>query len=459
MSRARASRTVLLSALVLAGCLGGSRLDWAGAPRPFEPGRPSFAVDALPTRVDGAPAVTVVVGVVPAGLVFLPDGAGFAAPYEVLYRHYDARGKTLLGEHASTDTLRAASIEATQAFAPVVVRDTLATGPGRTQIEVILTDLGTRRQTRQRLAVDVPAFDGARAVLGPVRLAAAQGGGGFVARPGPDLAAGPDSLRATAELFDGRRMGEGRIVWRLLQIPADTAVAAAPYLLRAPARLLRYDAPETLLVQHGRVDPAARRQEVGFSLPALPRGIYRIEVEAGPADGHRLRGQRDVAVRSAGFPRITRLEEMIEALAYLARPREHARLMEPTEAEEQRRRFDAFWGRLVPDRQHAAALLQQYYERVEEANLRFTTYKEGWRTDRGMVFVILGEPILIDDRLDREVWHYSYDDRDALSTFVFHRRPLVGSGGRYQAYLLEREFFHEAAWRRALDRWRRGEVL
>ncbi|MDX1546791.1 MAG: GWxTD domain-containing protein, partial [Rhodothermales bacterium] len=352
-----------------------------------------------------------------------------------------------------------ASAEATQAFAPVVVRDTLAAGPGRTQIEVTLTDLGTRRQTRRRLAVDVPVFDGTRAVLGPVRLAAAHGGGGFVARPGPDLTAGHDSLRATAELFDGHRMGAGRIVWRLLRIPADTAVAAAPYLLRAPARLVRYDAPETLLVRHHRVDPSARRQEVSVSLPALPRGVYRVEAEAGLEAGHRLRGQRDVAVRSAGFPRIIRLEEMIEALAYLARPREHARLMEAAAAEEQRRRFDAFWGRLVPDRQQAASLLQRYYERVEEANLRFTTYKEGWRTDRGMVYIILGEPLLIDDRLDREVWHYSYDDRDALSTFVFHRRPLVGSGGRYHAYLLERQFFHEAAWRRAVDRWRRGDVL
>ena len=36
--------------------------------------------------------------------------------------------------------------------------------------------------------------------------------------------------------------------------------------------------------------------------------------------------------------------------------------------------------------------MRRYYARVEEANLRFSAFKPGWKTDRGMVYVRYGEP-------------------------------------------------------------------
>ncbi len=62
-------------------------------------------------------------------------------------------------------------------------------------------------------------------------------------------------------------------------------------------------------------------------------------------------------------------------------------------------------------------------------------------------------------QLEYEVWRYGYDDRDGRRVFVFNRRWLYASNGMFETFLLEREPFYETAWRRALQRWRRGEVL
>ena len=94
-----------------------------------------------------------------------------------------------------------------------------------------------------------------------------------------------------------------------------------------------------------------------------------------------------------------------------------------------------------------------------DGGARPTTYKEGWKTDRGMIYIMFGSPIFIDTQLGHEVWRYSYDDRDGLDLFVFNRRRLYASEGMFETFLLEREPYYESAWRRALHRWRRGEVL
>jgi hypothetical protein len=55
-----------------------------------------------------------------------------------------------------------------------------------------------------------------------------------------------------------------------------------------------------------------------------------------------------------------------------------------------------------------------YYARVDYANKHFTRYREGWRTDMGLVFILLGPPSTVErfpfqiDEKPEEVWQY-YD--------------------------------------------------
>src|SRR5690606_38240941 len=128
-------------------------------------------------------------------------------------------------------------------------------------------------------------------------------------------------------------------------------------------------------------------------LPELPRGLYRIEAQTeGDPGVDPLRQGRFLVVTSPGFPRVQTLDEMVDALGYIAYEREVGRIREGTTAAERLQRFDAFWGSLVRQRSVATNLIETYYARIEEANLLYSSYKEGWKTDRGMVYVLLGPP-------------------------------------------------------------------
>ena len=154
------------------------------------------------------------------------------------------------------------------------------------------------------------------------------------------------------------------------------------------------------------------------------------------------------------------MEEMVEALAYVAYPREIEHIRAAPTPLEKKRRFDAFWGELLPNRRVAASLIERYYSRIEEANLLFTSFKEGWKTDRGMVYVILGPPGYVDRRLDGEVWHYAtFAGRDPLHTFTFERVRTSEGDAVFENYVLQRRPYYEQVWFRALDRWRDGTVL
>ena len=89
-------------------------------------------------------------------------------------------------------------------------------------------------------------------------------------------------------------------------------------------------------------------------------------------------------------------------------------------------------------------IFDEYFRRIAFANENFSNYIEGWRSDRGMVYTILGAPNNIDrhpfeyDSKPYEVWEYY----DLNRSFVFLDQtgfgdyrlvtPLTGDLYRYQ---------------------------
>ena len=58
-------------------------------------------------------------------------------------------------------------------------------------------------------------------------------------------------------------------------------------------------------------------------------------------------------------------------------------------------------------------LMNEYYNRVAFANTHFSGFRDGWETDMGMVYIIMGPPDdiekYIDDRYQEpyEAWYYN----------------------------------------------------
>jgi len=109
--------------------------------------------------------------------------------------------------------------------------------------------------------------------------------------------------------------------------------------------------------------------------------------------------------RWVGVPvTLTDLDKAIEQLVYLASPEDLNFMKETDNRREKAKRFVAFWRKQDPNpADEYNPVFNEYYNRVAYANQNFTSYSlEGWRSDRGMVLIILGAP----DNIDRHPFEY-----------------------------------------------------
>ncbi|HDQ44718.1 MAG TPA: GWxTD domain-containing protein [bacterium] len=170
-------------------------------------------------------------------------------------------------------------------------------------------------------------------------------------------------------------------------------------------------------------------QRKGFRSPVilrLPReglqpGLYRIEILVG-RDKHIDRRIKNLTVRWPDMPGYALdLDAAIEQLRHIAKPGD-IRKMKRSEGDEKRRLFLEFWDSVDPTPGTATnELMETYYTRVHYANRHFGNRREGWNTDRGMVYIRLGAP----DDVERhpfdmhtrpyEIWIYYHLSR----RFVF----------------------------------------
>ncbi len=116
------------------------------------------------------------------------------------------------------------------------------------------------------------------------------------------------------------------------------------------------------------------------------------------------------------------LDKSIRQLKYVAYQSDIDYINEATTPEEKLRRFEDFWKKLdpTPSTDYNEAF-EEYYQRIQYANQNYKSYLEGWLTDRGMVYVVLGAPATIQEQMDYsysnrtyEIWTYSNN-----RTFIF----------------------------------------
>ncbi|BBM69790.1 GWxTD domain-containing protein [Rhodothermus marinus] len=452
-----------IGVLILVGVGTGCGSARPVAVEGYEEGGPSFVLEAIPVLRDTQPGLELYLGLRPRTLVFTHVDTAYQAVYEVLVRLLDEKGRVRY-EQAFDDTLRVPTFAATRAHALHLWHRFVPYRSGRYRLEVTVTDRHSRHYTTRRRRVYLPDPAGRGPLLSPVWLERRVANGRYEVHPGLHVAAGVDSLRAAVELFKLVPRHRVRVQLLLLQFPTDTSAARPPYdLMPAPGSLayrgVRYDRPETLQVSTRQVEGLSGSVRIDFMLPPLvERGVYRVEVTA-QVEGQKQPAvsRRELAVHGPTFPQVETLDQMAEALVYLTYPDEWEQLRAARTSAELRARFDAFWGRLVGDRRKAARLLRLYYERVEQANLQFSTFKEGWRTDRGMVYIMLGPPYVVEDRIDEQIWYYTYSEQDPRYTFVFERVRWPGSP--FVNYVLRRQPYYYDMWHRALTYWRTGQVL
>ena len=116
---------------------------------------------------------------------------------------------------------------------------------------------------------------------------------------------------------------------------------------------------------------------------------------------------------------------------------------------------DKFWLNQAGTVERGKMLVSAYYSRVEAANLYFTSYIEGWKTDRGIIYVILGPPTEVTRTEFQEFWVYG-DPNSSLEyvyTFSKLKNPFTSND-----YALSRSNSYRYGWGQAIEAWRNGQI-
>lgn len=174
-------------------------------------------------------------------------------------------------------------------------------------------------------------------------------------------------------------------------------------------------------------------------------GIYLLESNS---------ARTALLVEPGAFPALTTAEELIEPLIYLTSAAERKKLYQ---APEPKRAVDAFWLDIAQqDQNRGKSLIREFYGRVEKANHYFSSHKAGWRTDRGMIYLVFGSPAYVNRFWDREEWRYAQSkEAGGEVKFIFLKKPNTFTQNHYE---LVRETAHEYPWYNQVDQWRKGMI-
>lgn len=150
-----------------------------------------------------------------------------------------------------------------------------------------------------------------------------------------------------------------------------------------------------------------------------------------------------------GYPKIISHQQMLEPLRYLTSNKEFQHLII---SENKLEDIETFWIEIAKNKDRAKNLIREYYNRVLQANIFFTSYQEGWKTDRGMIYIILGTPNIIYKTYNKETWVYGDDKSLRSMNFEFIKidNPLTDND-----FSLLRSINYKENWHRAIDMWRK----
>lgn len=186
------------------------------------------------------------------------------------------------------------------------------------------------------------------------------------------------------------------------------------------------------------------KDTIPYRLPF--EGMYHIQVDPNQQGGLTLFNFGN------SYPRITTIDEMVGPLVYLTSTVEYDDLMNQTN---KKVALDNFWLQVAGNVETSRELIRIYYNRVFYANYFFSSYKEGWKTDRGMMFIIYGAPNTLTKSAEAELWTYYRKKGKEPLRFTFSKVRNPYSDNDYQ---LERDFVN-SMWLQAVQDWRKGKVF
>ncbi len=156
-----------------------------------------------------------------------------------------------------------------------------------------------------------------------------------------------------------------------------------------------------------------------------------------------------VVTKNLMYPNVTTVADMLEPMKLICTGREYELIDSSSNT---KKSVDAFWLGLSKNEKNAKEQIRVFYSRVALSNMLFASSDEGWRTDRGMIYIMLGPPTVVNITPTSEEWSYGSGQQSMVFTFENY------SGLRNDFSLL-RSNTYQSIWQQVLATWRSGKIF
>ncbi len=198
---------------------------------------------------------------------------------------------------------------------------------------------------------------------------------------------------------------------------------------------------------------------IEFYFPGLQRGNYRFEIKINADEEDELYKAREFSIKSLNYPSLKTPKELAAPLYYLMDRKEYERLMSIEDDVELKKAIDRFWLKNLKNSRKAQNIISLYYQRVEEANKQFSNFKEGWKTDMGMMYILFGPPWSVYQSVERVHWSYSYNSSDFEKNFYFFPPKLKNKYFPFDSFLLIRNQQYFSIQYQQIQKWLSGTIV
>ena len=182
-------------------------------------------------------------------------------------------------------------------------------------------------------------------------------------------------------------------------------------------------------------------------LKMASKGFYHLKTSNESFDGLSL------FTFEKSYPGVSDIDEMIKSTRYIMNKSEFDACINSTDKKQS---IDNFWLAIGGSNERAKELLRKYYGRVKSANKQFSSYLQGWKTDRGMISIVFGEPTNSYKSKTEEIWFYGVESDINSIKFIFKKTDNPFSENDF---ILQRSSIYQTPWYDVVDFWRQGRIL
>lgn len=338
--------------------------------------------------------------------------------------------------------------------------------PGEFEIAVTVNDLSSGKESSRKTTVFIPDPENPVVNLSTIQLLSkinSETESGFFPIATYDVPSRMDSLRFVFQVTNNKSKEPLTIRSRLLKFEADTSIARLMNHREYSASSIQYkgiDFGDYEIIESGtRFLSQEGSVYIEFTYPVFKRGNYRFEVETTDGNGKLIAKARDFAIKSPNYPEIKHVKEFAYPLYYIMDNKAFEKLIATNNEKELKSEIDRFWLSHIDNPKTARSVIELYYNRVEEANKLFSNYKEGWKTDLGMMYILFGPPWYENTNLNELSWAYAYNPNDPSKNFNFYTPRIKSEFYPFNNYILRRSNDYYTIYYQQVSLWLSGTIL